>query len=123
MSLLQSLADLALFSGGHILEAVERSGIIFAVFARLPQGLLQVFDDPRSYTAPLKTSDGILSKLWIERYPPMTPMPGLKALSIDPGTETQLPLEDFDLLIFAFFVLATSTAGGSLLCRIVRRIQ
>jgi hypothetical protein len=53
----------------------------------------------------------------------VTPGPGLEAFGIDPGAEAQLSLGDLDFLIFALLILAAGTAGGSLICGKVRRVQ
>jgi hypothetical protein len=41
----------------------------------------------------------------------VSPEEALEFFSVDPGAETELALADFDLLLFAFFVLAARSAG------------
>lgn len=50
----------------------------------------------------------------------MSPEKCLDALSVNPGAKTELAFGDFDLLVFAFFVLTAGSAGGGLLCFRVR---
>jgi hypothetical protein len=54
----------------------------------------------------------------VERSLPMSPKEALEFLAINPGTKTQLALSDFDLFVFAFFVLAPCTATGCDLCQV-----
>lgn len=50
----------------------------------------------------------------------MSPEKCLDALGVNPGAKTELAFGDFDLLVFAFFVLTAGSAGGGLLCFRVR---
>lgn len=46
----------------------------------------------------------------------MPPEETLETFCINPGPKTKLSLQDFDFLVFAFLVLAASTACRGLLC-------
>lgn len=41
----------------------------------------------------------------------MSPEEALEFFGVDPGAETELAFADFDLFVFAFFVLAACSAG------------
>lgn len=41
----------------------------------------------------------------------MSPEEALESFGVNPGTETELAFTDFDLLLFAFLVLAARAAG------------
>lgn len=46
----------------------------------------------------------------------MSPKEGLDALGVNPAAESKFAFGDLDFLVFAFFILAASSAGGGLLC-------
>lgn len=47
----------------------------------------------------------------------MAPAPALEVIGLNPGAETDLTLGDLDLLVLAFFVLATSPVARGHLYR------
>jgi hypothetical protein len=48
----------------------------------------------------------------------MSPKEALEFFVINPGAKTQIALVDLDLLVFAFFVLASCTTTGCDLCQV-----
>lgn len=59
----------------------------------------------------------ILERHGYFRNSPVAPAPALKVVGLDPGPDTDFALRNFDTLILAFLVFATSPIVRGNLCR------